>query len=43
VIDSCEHGNGPSGSIKDGKFLGHLSNFQLFKDSVIYSITFNVR
>jgi hypothetical protein len=24
VAGSCEHGSEPSGSIKDGKFLGHL-------------------
>jgi hypothetical protein len=25
MAGSCEHGNEPSGSIKDGKFLGYLS------------------
>jgi len=27
VVDSCEHGNGPSGSIKGGEFLDYLSDY----------------
>jgi hypothetical protein len=26
-VGPCEHGNEPSGSIKDGRFLGWLSNY----------------
>jgi hypothetical protein len=28
---SCEHGNEPLGSVKDGKFLDQLNNYQLLK------------
>jgi hypothetical protein len=31
VVDSCEHGNEPSDSIKDGEFLDYLSDYQLVK------------
>jgi hypothetical protein len=31
VAGSCEHGNEPSGSIKGGKFLDWLSDYQLLK------------
>jgi len=27
AVGPCEHGNEPSGSIKDGRFLGWLSNY----------------
>jgi hypothetical protein len=33
VADCCEHGNEPSGSIKDGELLEKLSEYQLLKDS----------
>jgi hypothetical protein len=29
-IDSCEHGTETSDSIKDGEFLDHMSDYQLF-------------
>jgi hypothetical protein len=29
VAGSCEHGNERSGSIKDGKFIDHLNDYQL--------------
>jgi hypothetical protein len=29
VADCCEHGNGPSGSIKGGEFLDRLKHCQL--------------
>jgi hypothetical protein len=32
VTGFCEHGNEPSGSIKDGEFLDLLSDHQLLKD-----------
>jgi hypothetical protein len=32
VTDTCEHGNTTSVSIKDGEFLGQLSNYQLLKE-----------
>jgi hypothetical protein len=36
--ESCEHGNEPWGSIKGGKFLNQLSDYQLFKlDSAPWS------
>jgi hypothetical protein len=31
VTDSCEHGDGPLGFIKGGKFLDWLSDYQLLK------------
>jgi hypothetical protein len=31
VVGSCEHGNGPSGSIKGSQFIALLSNYQLLK------------
>jgi len=34
VADSYEHGNEPSGSITDMKFLYHLSNYQLVKKNL---------
>jgi hypothetical protein len=30
-MGSCEHGNEPSGSLKEGEFLGQLSDFWLLK------------
>jgi len=36
-VGSCEHGNEPSGSIKDGEFFDQLSDYQLLKDSATYS------
>jgi hypothetical protein len=33
VADSFDHGNEPSGSIKGGKLLDLLSDYQLRKDS----------
>jgi hypothetical protein len=39
VTGSCEHGNGPSGSIKVGEFLDWLSDCQLLKkDSAAWSL-----
>jgi len=32
VVGSCEHSNKPSGSIKCGKFLDHVNDYQLLKD-----------
>jgi hypothetical protein len=32
VVDSWEHGNKISGSIKGGEFLGQLSDFQSLKN-----------
>jgi hypothetical protein len=37
VVGSCEHSNGPLGSIKDSNFHDQLSNYQLLKDSVKWS------
>jgi hypothetical protein len=38
VTGSCEHGNQPSGSTKDGGFLAQLSDYQLLKkDSAPWS------
>jgi hypothetical protein len=34
VAASCEHGNEPSGFIKGGKFLGHLSEYFLLKKDI---------
>jgi hypothetical protein len=31
VMNSCEHGNEPSGSIKDGEFFDYLCDYQLLK------------
>jgi hypothetical protein len=31
VVGFCEHGNEPSGSIKDGEFLDYLSHYKLLK------------
>lgn len=31
MMKSCEHGNESSGSIKDGKSIGQLIDYQLFK------------
>jgi len=31
MAGSCEHGKEPSGSIKGGKFIAQLSDYQLFK------------
>jgi len=31
VVGSCQHGNEPSGCIKDGEFLDQLSDYQLLK------------
>jgi hypothetical protein len=31
VASSCEHGNEPSASIKDGEFFDYLSKYKLFK------------
>jgi hypothetical protein len=31
VAGTCEHGNKPSGSIKDGEFLDYLIDYQLLK------------
>jgi len=31
VAGSCEHGNVPSDSIKDGEFLDYLSEYKLLK------------
>jgi hypothetical protein len=34
VVGPCEHGDEPSGSIKDGEFLDHLNGYwPLKKDS----------
>jgi hypothetical protein len=30
-VGSCEHGNEPSGSIKDGKLLDELNDYQFLK------------
>jgi hypothetical protein len=36
LISSCEHGNEPSGSLKGGKLLEHICDFQLLrKDHVL--------
>lgn len=32
VVDSCEHGNGPSGSVKGMELLDWLSEYWIFKD-----------
>jgi hypothetical protein len=38
MVGPCEHSNEPLGSIKDGEFLGQLSDYQLLKkDSVPWS------
>jgi hypothetical protein len=37
VAGSCEHGNEPLGSIKDGDFLDQLSNYELLKDCALWS------
>jgi hypothetical protein len=38
VAGYCEHGNEPSGSIKDGAFFGLLSDYQLLKkDCALWS------
>jgi hypothetical protein len=38
VAGSCEHGNKTSGSIKGGKLLDHLDDYQLLKkDSAPWS------
>jgi hypothetical protein len=34
VASSCEHDNEPLGSIKDGKFLDGLSDYQPHKDDI---------
>jgi hypothetical protein len=39
---SCEHGNGSSGSIKDGEFLDQLSYYQLIRRYVILCCTISV-
>jgi hypothetical protein len=31
LMASCEHGNKLTGFIKDGGYLDHLTNYQLFK------------
>jgi len=31
-VGSCEHGTGPSGSIKGGEFLASLSDCSILKD-----------
>jgi hypothetical protein len=37
-VGTCEYGNEPSGSIKDGEFLDYLSNYNLLKkDSAPWS------
>jgi hypothetical protein len=33
VVDSCEHGNEPSGPIKDGEHLDYLSDCQLHQQN----------
>jgi hypothetical protein len=37
VAGSCEHGNGPSGSIKlgGGEFLDQLSDYQLSNEELV--------
>jgi hypothetical protein len=38
VAGSCEHGNEPLGSIKDGEFLDYLRDYQILKmDSAAWS------
>jgi hypothetical protein len=37
VVGFCENGNEPSGSIRGGKFLDYLRNYQLLKDSAPWS------
>jgi hypothetical protein len=35
VAGSCEDGYEPSGSIKDGEILDHLSEYKLFKKDLV--------
>jgi hypothetical protein len=35
VTGSCEHGDGPSGRMKCGKFLDHMRDYKLPKDPTI--------
>jgi hypothetical protein len=32
VVDCCEHGNKPSGSVKGRQFLDYLGDYQLLKE-----------
>jgi hypothetical protein len=39
VVSSCEHGNGRSGSMKDGEFIDQLSYYHLLmKNPVPWSL-----
>jgi hypothetical protein len=39
VVNCCEHGNDPSGSIK-AEFLDHLNNYQLLKKILYYGVSY---
>jgi hypothetical protein len=39
VESSCEHGNEPSDSIRGGKFLSQLSNYQFLRGTLFYDCT----
>lgn len=39
----CKLGNELSVSVKDGQFLGQVSNYQLLKETVVRVITVRVR
>jgi hypothetical protein len=39
VVESCEHDNEPSGSVKGGEFLDQLRDRYLFKnDTIVWSL-----
>jgi hypothetical protein len=40
VAGSYEHGNGPSGSIREREFLDELSDYKLLKKEQLYSMEF---